>query len=210
MKRCLILLLVLIGICMESYSQCFPHHHHFPMFPTFFFHRTVVREAPIQYVYVEQPQPQVQVIVERRRMQQPNVVYVNAEESVRPSQDEVINPNDYANTVSYSEMWKESVWFNEDCYKIDKTYNKLTLDNVAQFLKEHMDAEITIHGYASKKHGTYEYNKRLSSKRCVETRNYLVSTYGISKDRIGLEVLGTDNPQYYADNWNQCVVITCE
>jgi outer membrane protein OmpA-like peptidoglycan-associated protein len=158
-------------------------------------------------VYVEAPKPQVQVVVERR--QQPQVVYVR-DEQPRYSQEEVINPSVYAEGISYSEMWKQTVWFNEDCYKINRTGNKVTLDNVANFLNEHPETTITVRGYASQRNGVYEYNKKLSCRRCVATRNYLVSEYGININRIHMIFLGTDEPQYSVDKWNQCVVITCD
>lgn len=126
------------------------------------------------------------------------------------SKDEIIDIDDCNTTIKYSQMWKQTIWFNEDAYKINKDYNKVTLDNVALFLREHPNVHIKVYGYASKKHGSYEYNKQLAANRCKMTKEYIINEYNINPSRIKLCVRGTDTPEYYVDKWNQCVIIKCD
>lgn len=129
-------------------------------------------------------------------------VYTNTQNET--SCDEEINV-----TMGYSDMWKQTVWFHEDKYLLNTEYNKIALTNVADFMHNYSDCEIVIYGYASKRHGSYSYNKNLAAKRCVSVKAYLTS-HGIDKHRITMIVKGTDNPEYYQDNWNQCVIIKCK
>ena len=63
--------------------------------------------------------------------------------------------------------------------------------------------------YASKRHGSYDYNKNLSRNRCIGAKQYLEQYYNIEGSRIEMFVHGTDNQLYSIDKWNRCVVIKC-
>lgn len=129
-----------------------------------------------------------------------------------PSNDEniIINDEKSSNNIHFSQMWKQTVWFHEDCYQLTHNDNYITLDNVATFLNEQINCNIIIYGYASKKHGSYTYNKILAAKRCKSVKSYLTNKYNINPSRITIIVKGTDTPEYYIDNWNQCVVIKAQ
>lgn len=113
-------------------------------------------------------------------------------------------------TFSYDDMWSQTIWFKEGSYRNIRTDGKIALDNVAIFLQEHLDAKVVLEGYASRRHGTYSYNKDLASNRLRTISSYLVNVYHINWDRIEMKVIGTDNAKYEIDKWNQCVVINCK
>lgn len=113
-----------------------------------------------------------------------------------------------SSTISLNqEDWKQTIWFREDQYKLNKTYNHVSLHNIGEFLLEHPCTTILITGYASKRHGSYQYNQQLAAKRCYSVRDYLVDYYSINPKRIYIKIRGTNNPEYYVDKWNQCVII---
>lgn len=152
-------------------------------------------------------------IIYYHKKKEPQITHIYENALSVPNQnntDELIDVEANENTISYNEMWKQTIWFNEDAYKINKDYNKVTLDNVARFMKEHPNINIRVYGYASKKHGSYAYNKQLAANRCRMTKNYISSEYNIDPSRIIMYVRGTDTPEYYVDKWNQCVIIKCD
>lgn len=113
-------------------------------------------------------------------------------------------------TFNYGDMWSQTIWFKEGSYRKIRTDGKIALENVAHFLQDHLDAKIVLEGYASRRYGTYRYNKDLASNRLRTISSYLVNTYHINWDRIEMKVIGTDDSKYDTDSWNQCVVINCK
>ncbi len=76
-----------------------------------------------------------------------------------------------------------------------KYYNDL--ENVAQFLKEHPKAEMTIEGHTDSV-GSEEYNLELSKERARSVKDYLVDKFGIDSDRLTTKGYGESRP--VADN----------
>lgn len=212
MKR-LILLLGLLVAYVTSSAQYYHYEHYYAC------NHYINRVYHVSPVYMKvRKAPRVIVVEEENNViyyhkkKSPQITHVyenNSTSNYNNTNDEIINIDDSNNSISYDKMWKQTIWFNEDAYKINKDYNKVTLDNVARFLKEHHNVSINVYGYASKKHGSYEYNKQLAANRCISTKNYMSSEYDISPSRIKICVRGTDNPEYYVDKWNQCVIIKC-
>ena len=87
-------------------------------------------------------------------------------------------------TFNYDDMWSQTIWFKEGSYRKIRTDGKIALENVARFLQDHLDAKIVLEGYASRRCGTYRYNKDLASNRLRTISSYLVNTYHINWDRI--------------------------
>lgn len=214
-KLIILFLLSCIGSFIHRlYAQ--PCYHYYPRSV---YHRVPVVAYPTYQTVVVRERPKVVVVEEPNDVvyyhKKPKVTHVYEEEErqVMRCNDEIINVDEAMvkePRFTYSDMWKQTVWFNEDSYKIKLEPNKITLENVSSFLYENPDANITIYGYASKRHGSYEYNKQLASNRCRSVRMYLVDEYQIPYSRIKLVVRGTDSPEYYVDKWNQCVVIKCD
>lgn len=79
--------------------------------------------------------------------------------------------------------------------------------NMAQYLKNNPDVNITVAGYADKDTGTAEYNQALSQRRAQAVADVLVNKYGISSSRISVAAEGSA-VQPYPDNndWNRIVI----
>ena len=69
---------------------------------------------------------------------------------------------------------------------------ELSIDNLADFLKEHPDRQILIEGHTDSR-GTAEYNQRLSQQRARAVANAL-EAQGINPDRITTRGMGQNYP----------------
>lgn len=207
------MLLLAITVNAQYYRCAVPHYgHHHP--------RThVVREYIPYYeekvVYVREKPQRNSVVVNNY------IINDNKREVVR--NQNICDDNEYFDlnivnekpTVNnqnfdYDDMWSQTVWFKRGSYNNLRNDGKIALDNVYKFLREHSDAKIILYGYASRKYGTYEYNKDLAKKRLYTVSDYLVNVYRLDWSRIEMRVIGTNSAEYDEDSWNQCVVIKCE
>ncbi|HIX45874.1 MAG TPA: OmpA family protein [Candidatus Barnesiella excrementipullorum] len=81
--------------------------------------------------------------------------------------------------------------------------------NVAQWLKENPECNVTITGYADKGTGTAAYNMKLSKKRAESVAKLLTEKYGISSSRIQVVGEGSNIQPFPQDNnWNRIVIFT--
>ncbi len=80
--------------------------------------------------------------------------------------------------------------------------------NMAQWLKDNPDQNVTIVGYADKDTGTSEYNLQLSKQRAEAVRDQLVNKYGINSNRLTVKYDGSDVQPYSTNNWNRIVIFT--
>ena len=88
--------------------------------------------------------------------------------------------------------------------------DKATLYDVAEMMKKDEDVKVVIKGYADKKTGTADYNRRLSEKRAENVRDILVD-YGVDESRISTQGLGADEQPYSNENtWNRVALIIIE
>lgn len=88
--------------------------------------------------------------------------------------------------------------------------DKATLYDVAEMMKKDEDVKVVIKGYADKKTGTADYNRRLSEKRAKNVRDILVD-YGVDESRISTQGLGADEQPYSNENkWNRVALIIIE
>lgn len=167
-----------------------------------------------RYVHVRQRIPIIVeervIVVEKQPIiikQEPNIVYENDCNQVCPTID---NCDDVSIVDDFdNDCWDITILFKEDSYKLKDDHQLVLLQNIAEYMHKNPYCTITIHGYASKRHGSYDYNKNLSRNRCVGAKQYLEQYYNIEGSRIEMFVHGTDNPQYSIDKWNRCVVIKC-
>ncbi len=70
---------------------------------------------------------------------------------------------------------------------------------VADYLKAHPNATVTVTGYADKGTGTKQYNLRLSAKRAQVVAQTLQKQFGIPASRIIVKSMGEDEYQPYPD-----------
>ncbi len=78
--------------------------------------------------------------------------------------------------------------------------------NVAEYMKAHPKAIVTITGYADKDTGTADYNQKLSERRAQAVYDILVNNYGISSDRLVKAAEGSSRQPYDTNNWNRIVI----
>lgn len=102
--------------------------------------------------------------------------------------------------------WNAIILFRFDKSVIDSS-QELNLYYVAQYLKEHPDARITIASYCDAKTGSPEYNQKLSERRSAAVAKALTEKYGISSDRFNIMNNG-DKVQPFPNNnpWNRVVI----
>ena len=87
---------------------------------------------------------------------------------------------------------------------------KVNVYNVAQWMKDNPDQNVTIVGYADKDTGTAEYNMGLSKRRAEAVRSALVNEYGINPDRLSVSAEGSNVQPYDVNNWNRIVIFSNE
>ena len=109
------------------------------------------------------------------------------------------------------EIVKEVPWNAIILFRLDKSVidpsQELNLYYVAQYLKEHPDARITIASYCDAKTGNPAYNQKLSERRSAAVAKALTEKYGIPSDRFNIMNNG-DKVQPFPNNnpWNRVVI----
>ncbi len=83
------------------------------------------------------------------------------------------------------------VYFDYDSFDLDETARQTLQDN-ADWLKEHQSARIEIEGHCDDR-GTVEYNLALGAKRAAAVKNYLVAL-GIARERMTTISYGEELP----------------
>ena len=95
-------------------------------------------------------------------------------------------------------------------YQIRENTNELpasVIKEVADFMKNHKDAKISIVGYADKGTGNAQLNKMYAQKRAQQFKDDLVKKYGCDAARISVDSKG-DTVQPFAENdKNRCVIV---
>lgn len=97
------------------------------------------------------------------------------------------------------EEMRRDVFFTISSYRVDKKeMPKVT--EIADFLKAHPEATVTITGYADKGTGTKAINTRLSKQRAETVAKVLKTTYGIPASRIVVKTMSYETEdQPFAD-----------
>jgi peptidoglycan-associated lipoprotein len=85
----------------------------------------------------------------------------------------------------------QDVHFDYDRYDL-RTEDRATLQQNANWLKEHAGAKVEIEGHCDNR-GTVEYNLALGAKRAKAVKDYLVSL-GIAADRLSTISYGEELP----------------
>jgi outer membrane protein OmpA-like peptidoglycan-associated protein len=96
-------------------------------------------------------------------------------------------------------FWANSTVFIEEYQHI--------LDEAGRRLRENPDARITLRGYAAP-FGTEAGQVTLSAARAWRCAEYLMQTYGIAEERVGMEFYGADKmPEWAGADWEswRCV-----
>ncbi|HAS14877.1 MAG TPA: OprF, partial [Idiomarina abyssalis] len=68
------------------------------------------------------------------------------------------------------------------------------IDEMAEFMKEHPQLDITIHGHTDST-GEAEYNQWLSERRAEAVANALVEKHGIARSRVDFKGHGESQPK---------------
>lgn len=78
---------------------------------------------------------------------------------------------------------------------------------VANYMKNHKDANILIKGYASPE-GSAELNQKLSEARATAVKNALVKRYGISASRLSTKGMGATDKLFDEVDFNRVATFT--
>lgn len=210
------MLLLALTVNAQRYVRCYGAY---PTYGRVVYHQPYYERPYVDVVYVEKvvrekKQPS-QIVVNNYVVNEERKRYVQVNESFEYGDNSYVSIDTNEKclttpTFDYDDMWSQTIWFKEDSYRKIRTDGKIALENIALFLEEHKDAKIIIEGYASRRHGTYSYNKNLAANRLKTISHYLVNVYHINWDRIEMKVIGSDDAKYDEDSWNQCVVINCK
>jgi OOP family OmpA-OmpF porin len=85
-----------------------------------------------------------------------------------------------------------TVWFKLDSAKLDD-FGRSVCDKLAQALRNNPGSRLEVTGFASSE-ATENYNDDLSKARAEAARDYIVTTHGISADRIDTKWYGESSP----------------
>jgi len=94
-----------------------------------------------------------------------------------------------------NDLWRLPVRFAFDSTVIEGEYRQ-ALDDIAVYLKRNKHVSMVVEGHADGM-GDAQYNQRLSERRALVTRDYLVSR-GVAAGRLSVEAYGASQP--IADN----------
>ena len=86
------------------------------------------------------------------------------------------------------EIFTVSVFFDFDKSTIMEMSQR-TILNVARYMNEHPDTRMLIQGHCDYR-GNYEYNEKLSLRRCNAVKDELVNIYGIDPARLEIDPRG--------------------
>jgi outer membrane protein OmpA-like peptidoglycan-associated protein len=86
------------------------------------------------------------------------------------------------------ELFAASVFFDFDKSEVTSRSHR-TLAGVARYMTEHPEAVIKIQGYTDDR-GSFEYNEKLSERRCFAIKDVMVKDYGLDASRFVIEPKG--------------------
>ena len=120
-------------------------------------------------------------------------------------------PKPVVKTEKKAVVKQEAVKLHKEVfYQIRENTNELpasVIKEVADFMKNHKDAKISIVGYADKGTGNAQLNKMYAQKRAQQFKDDLVKKYGCDAARISIDSKG-DTVQPFAENdKNRCVIV---
>lgn len=120
-------------------------------------------------------------------------------------------PKPVVKTEKKAVVKQEAVKLHKEVfYQIRENTNELpasVIKEVADFMKNHKDAKISIVGYADKGTGNAQLNKMYAQKRAQQFKDDLVKKYGCDAARISVDSKG-DTVQPFAENdKNRCVIV---
>lgn len=120
-------------------------------------------------------------------------------------------PKPVVKTEKKAVVKQEAVKLHKEVfYQIRENTNELpasVIKEVADFMKNHKDAKITVVGYADKGTGNAQLNKMYAQKRAQQFKDDLVKKYGCDAARISIDSKG-DTVQPFAENdKNRCVIV---
>ncbi|MDR2928004.1 MAG: OmpA family protein [Cytophagaceae bacterium] len=104
--------------------------------------------------------------------------------------DSVVNDTTVvmADRVFKTESFSASVFFDFDKSTITN-YSHRTIANLARFMKDNPEVRMLVQGYCDDR-GSYEYNEKLSIRRCNSVKDVLVKDYGIDASRFDISAHG--------------------
>ena len=99
--------------------------------------------------------------------------------------DTILLVNDH---IIKNEIVSISIFFDFDKSEITRSSHRM-IANAARYMKNNPNIRVRVQGYCDDR-GSYEYNERLSQRRCNAVVDVLVRDYGISRSRFETEPKG--------------------
>lgn len=94
-----------------------------------------------------------------------------------------------------------TVLFRQGKSTVDKS-QQANVEMIAQYMKNHPEANVEIKGYASPE-GSAELNQKLSEQRAEAVKDMLVKTYNISEDRLTTQGMGATDKLFQQVEFNR-------
>ena len=103
-----------------------------------------------------------------------------------------------------------SVQFRSDRYTVNAREHEPAMSDIAADLQPNEKAIAVLKGYADKKNGYPEYNRKMAERRAASVADCLVKHYGIDRNRLRLESYGDTEQPYVTNHWNRAVQVKIE
>lgn len=113
------------------------------------------------------------------------------------------------NTCAKAEPFRRDIFYSIRVSDVRGT-ELLKVEEVANFLKQHPNAKVSVTGYADKKTGNPTVNERYAKNRAQKVADLLSGKYGIAKDRIKVDSKGDTVQPYEKNEYNRVTICIAE
>ena len=103
--------------------------------------------------------------------------------------------------------FRRDIFYTINATRVSTTDSKEKVKEVADYLKQHPGAKVSVTGYADKGTGNATINTRLSQRRANTVADILKKQYGIDASRITVDYKGHNEQPYPSENDKNRVTI---
>lgn len=107
----------------------------------------------------------------------------------------------------YNAGLNEKMFFAINNANVEDAKYQVSIDKIAEFVKAHPDAIITVSGYADKSTGSVDANNMMSKMRAVNVANTLIRQYGVDYKNIVVKWYGGGVQPYLVQSKNRLATV---